>query len=167
MNQGDPGQAGQPVLLRWIGNLAAFIAALAFLVTLGATLLGVFARHMALSGMEWTFEAAAIAFLWTSFFGVLLAEVRRENVALTLISNRLKGGVALVVSLAVAVATLWLTISLFNSALAFAGRSGGSPTPVMRLPRLIQIMPVIVFAGGAAVIVLVQAFHDLRSRVRA
>lgn len=156
----------EPVLLRWIGHLAALIAVAAFLTMLGATLLGIFARQFGLAGMEWTFEAAAIAFLWTSFFGVLVAEVRRENVALTLISARLHGHVALIVGVAVAAATLWLALSLLGSALAFAGRSGHTPTPVMRLPRLIQIMPMIIFAGGTAVIVLTRAVHDWFNKTR-
>src|SRR5690606_13100130 len=86
-------------VLTWLRHLVTAIAAAAFVVTLLTTLGGLTSRYFGLRGLEWTFELTAISFLWTSFFGVLLAEIRRENVAFTLLADRLKGTAATALAL--------------------------------------------------------------------
>lgn len=161
------GRTGDAAFLTWLRHLVSAIAALAFFVTLLATLGGLTGRFFALRGFEWTFELAAIGFLWTSFFGVLLAEIRRENVALLLFADLLKGPAAVALALACNVAVFLLAIVLLNSGIAFLERSGMSPTPLLRLPRAVQILPFICFAAGLCFILLMRfvgALREARSR---
>ena len=135
----SPGQDG--FVLTWLRHLVTAVAAAAFIVTLLATLGGLASRYFGLRGFEWTFELTAISFLWTSFFGVLLAEIRRENVAFTLLADRLEGAVATAVALVCGALVLVLGAALLDSGIAFLERSGAAPTPLMRLPRAVQILP--------------------------
>lgn len=153
-------------ILTWLRHLVSLIAALAFIVTLLATLGGLMGRYFGLRGFEWTFELAAIGFLWTSFFGVLVAEIRRENVALTLLADRLTGPAGAALALACSLVVLPLAVVLLDSGIAFMERSGMSPTPLMRLPRVIQILPFICFAAGLLLILSVR-FVDTLRRARA
>jgi TRAP-type transport system small permease protein len=166
MSASQPVPPRDPALLDRLRPFVTVVAVLSFLTTLGTTLLSVVARNLGLSGLEWSFEAAAISFLWTSFFGVLVAELRRENVALTLLLDRLRGRAAWFVRLAGTVATIWFATAMVLSGLDFAARSGFAPTPVMRLPRLIQILPLLAFAVGVLIISGSRAWSLLRMRAR-
>lgn len=159
--------SGDPRFTRWFGMLAAGVGGAAFIGMAASALLGVAARYLGLRGMDWSFEVAAILFLWTSFFGALLAETRRENVAFRLLADRLDGRPAQILSLLGALAVLWFAFSLLQSGLAFAERSGAAPTPVLRLPRIVQILPLIAFAGGTAVIVAARLWTELAGNRRA
>jgi TRAP-type transport system small permease protein len=152
--------AADPLFLRWFGWLMTAIAASAFIAMTATTLLGVAARYLGLRGLEWTFEISGILFLWTTFAGVVVAELRRENVAFTVLIQRLGRKGLRIVSLIGAVLTLWLAFELLRSGIAFAGRSGMNPTPLLRLPRLVQIAPVILFAAGITLIIIVRIVQD-------
>lgn len=158
---------GDPRFTRWFGGLVAGVGVAAFIGMSVSTLLGVAARYLGLRGMDWSFEVAAILFLWTSFFGALLAEARRENVAFRLLADKLDGRLGQVLSLLGALVVLWFAISLCQSGLAFAERSGAAPTPVLRLPRIIQILPLIAFAGGTVVIIAARLWTELTGNRRA
>lgn len=149
-------------VLTWLRHLVTAVAAAAFIVTLLATLGGLTSRYFGLRGFEWTFELTAISFLWTSFFGVLLAEIRRENVAFTLLADQLRRPAATALALVGGVLVLVLGVALLDSGIAFLERSGLSPTPLMRLPRAIQILPFICFAAGLCLILLVRFVDTLR-----
>ncbi|MBP0616873.1 TRAP transporter small permease [Jiella mangrovi] len=142
--------------------VASVVAAASFAVTLLATLGGVAARYLGISGMEWTFELAGIAFLWTTFVGVIVAEMKGENVAFTAMSDRLRGRARQGLVLFLGVATLWFALELFQSALAFLERSGGAPTPVLRLPRAVSIIPLMGAAAATAAIAVASIVRTLR-----
>lgn len=146
--------------MRWIHHAVTATAIVAFLLMTGTTLLGVVARYWLLRGFDWTFELSAILFLWVTFCGVVVAEIRRENVAFTLFIDGLSTRVGRLIALAGAVLLLWFACDLFLSAWSFAERSGARPTPVLRLPRLIQILPLMVFAGCISVIAAVRTVQD-------
>jgi TRAP-type transport system small permease protein len=156
-----------PPLLNGLRLVATGVGVLSFLVMLTMILLGVAARYLGLRGVEWSFEAAAIAFLWVSFFGVILAELNRENVALTLLTDRLSGPVAQIVAVLGGLVVLWFIVMLLISGLAFAAKTGFSPTPVLRLPRLVQILPLIGFTLGILMVTLVRVIGLLRQGLRA
>lgn len=159
--------AADPLFMRWFGWLMTTIAVSAFLAMTTATLLGVAARYLGLRGLEWTFEISGILFLWTTFAGVVVAELRRENVAFTVLIQGLGRKGLRVVGLIGAVLTLWLAFEMLRSGIAFAGRSGMNPTPLLRLPRLVQIAPLILFAVGIALIIMVRIVQDFTaSRTR-
>ena len=161
-----PSTAPDPRFLDGLRRLATWVAVLAFAIMLGATLLGIAARYLGLRGVEWSFEVAAISFLWVSFFGVLLAELKRENVALTLFTDRLRGRAAWLFALLGAAAVLWFSVTLLESGIAFADKSGMAPTPLLRLPRLVQILPLIFFALGILIIAATRALVILRRAAR-
>lgn len=161
MNNSPVSAAGDPAALRWFGWLVAIIAIAAFLGLTVTTLLGASARYLGVRGVEWSFEISGILFLWTTFFGVILAELRKENVAFTLFVDRLSRPAGRVVAILCGLATLWLAYHFLMSGLAFAARSGSSPTPLLRLPRLVQILPLVCFAGGTILIVAVRLIQDL------
>ncbi|MCB6179081.1 TRAP transporter small permease subunit [Rhodobacter sp. Har01] len=151
-----------PLVLNGLRWLATGVAVLSFAVMILAILLGIAARYLGLRGVEWTFEVAAISFLWVSFFGVILAELNRENVALTLVTDRLHGRAAQVLAILGGLAVLWLAGALLFSGLAFAQKTGLAPTPVLRLPRLVQSLPLVGFTLGVLVITLARLVALLR-----
>ncbi|RIY01422.1 TRAP transporter small permease subunit [Aureimonas flava] len=161
--QTDPPYPADPRALRWFGWLMTSIAVSAFLGMTTATLLGVAARYLGVRGLEWTFEMSGILFLWTSFAGVVVAELRRENVAFTVLVQGLGRRGRRIVALVGSALTLWLAVEMLRSGIAFAGRSGMAPTAVLRLPRLVQIAPLVVFAAGVALIVVARIVQDLRA----
>lgn len=150
-----------PTLLRWFGWLTTGIAVSAFVGMTITTLLGVAARYLGLRGVEWTFEVTGILFLWTSFFGVIVAELRRENVAFTFLVDKLDSRWGRILAFICSLLTLWLAIELTRSGIGFAARSGMAPTPLLRLPRLVQILPFIAFAGGIALITFLRILQGL------
>ncbi|KPL51738.1 hypothetical protein ABB55_05430 [Prosthecomicrobium hirschii] len=155
-----------PAVLRHLGQWVTATGVIAFMGMTMTTLLGAAARYLALPGFEWTFEITAILFIWTSFFGAVLAEIKRENVAMTVLVDRLSGRAARLVGLAGAFATLYFAGHLLVSGLAFASRNGLSPTPLLRWPRLVMILPLILFAAGIGVTVLVRIVQDWRGAAR-
>jgi len=160
----SPQQDGH--VLTWLRHLVTAIAALSFIATLLTTLGGLAVRYLGIRGFEWTFELAAISFLWTSFFGVLLAEIRKENVAFTVFADMLHGRKRTALALATGVLMFILALVLLDSGLAFLQRSGSAPTPVLRLPRAVQIFPFICFATGLCLILLLRFIDALRKEAR-
>ena len=150
-----------PLFMRWFGWLMTTIAVSAFLAMTTTTLLGVAARYLGLRGLEWTFEISGILFLWTTFAGVVVAELRRENVAFIVLIQGLGRKGLRIVGLIGAILTLWLAFETVRSGIAFAGRSGMNPTPLLRLPRMVQIAPLLLFAAGIALIIIVRIVQDL------
>lgn len=61
-------------------RLLQAVGVLLFLATFGAITGGVVARYFHLPGFEWSFEIAALSFVWVTFIGCVLAELRGENV---------------------------------------------------------------------------------------
>jgi len=149
-------------VLTWLRHLVTVVAALSFIATLLTTLGGLTVRHFGIRGFEWTFELAAISFLWTSFFGVLVAEIRRENVAFTIFADMLQGWKRTALAFATGVLIFILALALLDSGFAFLQRSGFAPTPVLRLPRAVQIFPFICFATGLCLILLLRFIDALR-----
>lgn len=153
-------------LVRWIRSVAAVVSVAAFVAMTGAVLLGVAARYLRIPGFEWSFEAAAILFLWVSFTGVVVAELRGENVAFTTFVERLRPAAARAVAIVGVLAMLWFMVRFAESAIAFDGRVGASPTPVLRLPRHVQIAPMSLGAGALVVATAVRLWLCLRNTAR-
>ncbi|MFC4299607.1 TRAP transporter small permease [Castellaniella hirudinis] len=104
------------------------------LLTLGATLAGMLGRYLHLRNVEGSFEIAGLAFVWLTFIGTVIAEVRRENVRfeglillLPPVGRYVLEWVNLLVLLGVG---LWLA----NSGWSVLQQSGHVPTPVLRWP---------------------------------
>ncbi|AHF79244.1 Putative C4-dicarboxylate transport system (plasmid) [Sodalis praecaptivus] len=117
-----------------------------FLITLGSTLLGIVARYFGWTGLEWTFETAEIAFIWVTFIGAVLAEMRGENVrftsAVALLPAKARHWLQLVTMLVLLAICLWL----LTSGIAVWRSSAWVPTPVLRLPNGIITLSLLSFA---------------------
>lgn len=64
----------------WPERCLAVVGSLMFAITFLAILTGVFSRYFNLHGFEWSFEIATIGFVWVTFIGTVIAEIRHENV---------------------------------------------------------------------------------------
>ncbi|MER1968055.1 TRAP transporter small permease [Castellaniella sp. GW247-6E4] len=122
------------------------------LLTLGATLAGMLGRYLHLQNVEGSFEIAGMSFVWLTFIGTVIAEVRRENVRfeglllfLPPIGRYVLDWVSLLILLGV---SLWLA----NSGWAVLQQSGHVPTPVLRWPT--GILSSALFAAASMLIVL-------------
>src|SRR3954447_26866155 len=65
----------------WLVRPLTALGIAALLAMVAATLLAVATRFLGLTGLEWSYEAAGIAFVWTTILGAAVAEARGENAA--------------------------------------------------------------------------------------
>ncbi|RYB07841.1 TRAP transporter small permease [Lichenibacterium ramalinae] len=111
---------------------------LALLVMVATTLLAVAARFLDLAGLEWSYEVAGLAFVWTTFLGAALAEARRENAAFEVVRARLPRAWQAGLERFGALLLLIVGGALVASGLAALSRSGWVPTPLLRWPGGVQ-----------------------------
>lgn len=104
------------------------------LATLGATLMGILGRYLHLSGLEGSFEIAGLSFVWLTFIGTVMAEMKRENVrfdgVLMLLPPAGRYYLEWVSAVTLLVVSIWLAVSGW----AVLQQSGSVPTPVLRWP---------------------------------
>lgn len=117
--------------------LAVFGVA-ALLVMVVATLLAVATRFLGITGLEWSYEVAGIAFVWTTFLGAALAEQRRENAAFEVLRASAAPWIRALLERLAALVLLLIGIALLVSGIATISRFGWVPTPLLRWPGVIQ-----------------------------
>jgi TRAP-type C4-dicarboxylate transport system permease small subunit len=161
----QPAERGTAIASLLTNVLKAF-GVVAFAVTLLATLAGVLARYLGLEHFEWTFEIAGIAFLWTTFLGVVIAEVRGENVAFTAVAQKAKGVPKRILAVLASTALVVLGAYMLWSGLAVLARSGAVPTPVLRWPSAVSIGALVVFAAAIVIVAVVHGIAALRTASR-
>ncbi|NDL63258.1 TRAP transporter small permease [Acerihabitans arboris] len=131
----------------WLTRLLMWAGGALFMVTLLSTLLGIIARYFGWSGLEWTFETAEISFIWVTFLGAVLAEIRGENVRflslVALCPPAVRRGLQLLSSLVLLGISLWL----LASGLKIVQTSAWVPTPVLRLPNGVITLSLVSFAA--------------------
>lgn len=158
-SQGQPPRQRLPAIL---AERALGVLGIAFFVILFAAIsLGIIARYLGLPNFEWSFEIAEMAFLWVSFLGAVLAEVRGENAAFEILEAHLPPRAKSIVVRLRTLLVLVVGIFLFASAGAMVAQSGLNPTTVLRWPMATQLGAVLV---GAAGIVIVGVARLLRRR---
>ena len=118
------------------------------------TLLAVAARFLGLAGLEWSYEVAGIAFVWTTFLGAALAEVRRENAAFEVVRARLPGAWQAGLEQFGALLLFLVGGTLVASGLAALSRSGWVPTPLLRWPGGVQTVAAPLLGASLCVIAL-------------
>jgi TRAP-type C4-dicarboxylate transport system permease small subunit len=122
---------------RWVGRFATVAGLVAMAVMVVATMLAVVARYLAVTGLEWSYEVAGMAFIWVTFLGAVLAEVRSDNAAFDVLKHaapvRLQRMMAWLAALVLAVVGLALLIS----GVAMLQRSAFVPSPLLRWPGLV------------------------------
>ncbi len=130
-------------------------AAVAFLLLLFLSIsLGTVVRYLGLARFEWSFEVAGVVFIWVTFIGAILAEVRGENVGFEALDARLSGRARPVLAKVRSGLILAATLFLAISASLMAWRTGAAPTPILRVPQGVQYVAVFVGAGGVAITAL-------------
>jgi TRAP-type C4-dicarboxylate transport system permease small subunit len=117
--------------------LAVFGVA-ALLVMVVATLLAVATRFLGITGLEWSYEVAGIAFVWTTFLGAALAEQRRENAAFEVLRASAAPWIRALLERLAALVLLLIGIALLVSGIATISRFGWVPTPLLRWPGVVQ-----------------------------
>lgn len=140
--------------MRRLASLAASGWKLLGLVLLGivilATAAGILARLAGSNGFSWSFEVLAFAFLWLSVIGVILAEVRGENVAFDLIDTRLPSRAALRLAIGRHLVLALFGLAIARSGWAMLGRTAFAPSPVLRMPMWIPQSSVLLLGLGLA-----------------
>ncbi|WP_297845112.1 TRAP transporter small permease [Pseudomonas sp.] len=137
-------------------RLLAVVGVVMFMITLLATLAGVFSRYFNLHGFEWSFEIATLAFIWVTFIGTVLAELRDENVRFLGLVSMLPAPARAALDALASVALLVISGWLLYSASAVLMRSGWTPTPVLRWPAGLTTLALISAASMLAIIALVR-----------
>lgn len=162
--QADQSSAGAWRRAGWPERALEALGIALFLVTLSATLAGVFVRYFHWQGMEWSFEIAGLSFVWVTFIGCVLAEIRGENVRfvgllLMLREGRRRwlDGLGTLVLLGVAA---WLTASAW----AVIQRSGHVPSPVLRWPSGMMSAALLSAAAMLVLIALLRLARMLKPR---
>lgn len=131
---------------RWLTLLLMWCGGLMFMVTFGSTLLGIIARYFGWVGLEWTFETAEISFIWVTFLGAVLAEIRGENVRFSSLVTLCAPKVQRWLKLFSALVLLGLSGWLFTSGVKIVQTSGWVPTPVLRMPNAVITCSLVGFA---------------------
>ncbi|GAA3599613.1 hypothetical protein GCM10023078_28760 [Gibbsiella greigii] len=148
----------------WLTRLLMWVGGGLFMITLLSTLLGIVARYFSWADLEWTFETAAISFIWVTFIGAILAEVRGENVRFTslvaLCPPAMQRGLQLFSSLVLLVLGIWL----LTSGLRILQTSAWVPTPVLRLPNSVITCSLVSFAIMLIILSLWRVWHFFLSK---
>ncbi|TKI05198.1 TRAP transporter small permease [Martelella alba] len=135
--------AGGP---RWLNTALNWLGGLLFLVTFFSTLLGMMARYFGWNDLEWTFETADISFIWVTFIGAVLAEMRGENVRFTSVVTLLPDKGRRVLRLFTPLVLLGICLWLLVSGLTVLHASAWVPTPVLRMPTGVITFALISFS---------------------
>jgi len=117
-----------------------------------ATMLGVVARYLGVTGFEWSFEVAGITFVWVTFLGVVVAELRGDNVAFASLRSMLRPSRRQLLDLFEELCLLAIGLALLASGLAVLRQSGLVPTPVLRWPGGVVCISLVICGGALAVI---------------
>lgn len=149
---------------RWLTLLLMWSGGLMFMVTFGSTLLGIIARYFGWVGLEWTFETAEISFIWVTFLGAVLAEIRGENVRFSSLVTLCSAEVQRWLRLFSALVLLGLSGWLLSSGLKIVQTSGWVPTPVLRLPNAVITCSLVGFALMLLFLSLWRIWHFFFSR---
>jgi TRAP-type C4-dicarboxylate transport system permease small subunit len=135
----------------------AFLAAMFI-----ATMLGVVSRYLGVTGFEWSFEIAGMTFVWVTLLGVVVAELRGENVAFEALRDMALPSRWRILDLAASLCLLAIGLTLLLSGIAMVRQSALVPTPVLRWPGGVTSASVAV--SGAALTVV--ASLRLRRQIR-
>ncbi|MFF7710140.1 TRAP transporter small permease subunit [Pseudomonas sp. NPDC007930] len=143
---------------RVLGGLGAVM----FCITFLATLAGVFSRYFNLHGFEWSFEIATLSFIWVTFIGAVIAELRHENVRFQGVVQLLPPKLQLALDAFASAGLLVIAGWLLYSGSAFLARSAWLPTPVLRWPAGLSTLALVSAAAMLAIIAIVRLVRRLR-----
>lgn len=151
---------------KWPERVLAVVGAVMFTITFLSILAGVFSRYFNLPGFEWSFEIATLGFIWVTFIGTVIAELRHENVRFQGLVNLMPATVQKALDIFASVALLGISVWLLYSGSAFIARTGWMPTPVLRWPAGLSSMALISAAAMLALLAFIRAVRLIRTGVR-
>lgn len=125
-----------------------------------------FSRYFNLHGFEWSFEIATLGFIWVTFIGTVIAEIRHENVRFQGLVNLLPPRVQKVLDALASVALLGISLWLLYSGSAFIARTGWAPTPVLRWPAGLSSAALISAAAMLALLAVIRLARLIRTGAR-
>ncbi|KTC59687.1 MULTISPECIES: TRAP transporter small permease [Pseudomonas syringae group] len=144
----------------------AVFGSLMFAVTFLSILAGVLSRYLNLHGFEWSFEIATIGFIWVTFIGAVIAEIRHENVRFQGLVSMLPVSLQKALDAFASLALLGISAWLLSSGVAFISRTGWMPTPVLRWPAGLSSLALISAAAMLALLAVVRLTRLIRNGVR-
>ncbi|EPM47067.1 TRAP transporter small permease [Pseudomonas syringae] len=150
----------------WPERCLAVVGSLMFAITFLAILTGVFSRYFNLHGFEWSFEIATIGFVWVTFIGTVIAEIRHENVRFHGLVKLLPAPLQKALDAFASVALLGISVWLLCSGSAFIARTGWMPTPVLRWPAGLGSLALISAATMLALLAVMRLTRLVRNGVR-
>lgn len=137
-------------------RVAGALGCLALIVMVLATLLAIGARYFGMTGFEWSYEVAGIAFIWVTFLGAIVAEARRENAAFEVLRDAAPLGLRSLLGRASDGIIGIIGIVLFVSSVAMLQRSAFVPTPLLRWPGFVSSAAAPVLGAALCLIVLIR-----------
>jgi TRAP-type C4-dicarboxylate transport system permease small subunit len=145
-----------------VARAFAALGVVFFGVMFVAIILGVIARYLGVTGFEWSFEIAGLTFVWVTFLGVVVAELRGENVAFEALRDAARPSRLRILELAASLCLLAVGLALLLSGLAMLRQSAVVPTPVLRWPSGLISASVAVCGAAASIIAALRFRRQLR-----
>ena len=127
-----------------------------------ATMLGVVSRYLGVTGFEWSFEIAGMTFVWVTFLGVVVAELRGENVAFEALRDMALPSRRRILDLAASLCLLAIGLALLLSGIAMLRQSALVPTPVLRWPGGLASASVAISGAALSVVASLRLRRQLR-----
>ncbi len=162
-NLGQPQQKLR-LLIKRSELVVGTIGVLFFIVLLVATGLGTISRYFNLGGFEWSFEIAGASFIWVTFLGAALAELRGENAGFDLLDSYASDRVKEILKKVRALLLLVVGVVFLKSSLAMFGQSAANPTAILRWPLGTQIAALVVGSLGIVAVALVRLIFRNREK---
>jgi TRAP-type transport system small permease protein len=140
----------------WLGHVVATAGVVALLVMVVATLLAVVARYFGVTGFEWSYEVAGIAFVWVTFLGAIVAEARQENAAFEIIRDTAKPSLKRALMILSHLVLAIVGGVLLVSSIAMVQRSALVPTPLLRWPSFVMSGAAPVLGGSLCLLAVMR-----------
>jgi TRAP-type C4-dicarboxylate transport system permease small subunit len=147
-----------------VARVAGVLGCLALMIMVLATLLAIGARYFAMTGFEWSYEVAGIAFIWVTFLGAILAEARRENAAFEILRDASPARLRLFLRQASDGVIGIIGIVLLVSSVAMLQRSAFVPTPLLRWPGFVSSAAAPALGAALCVIALIRLWPSRKRR---
>lgn len=146
-----------------IKRFAGLLGCLALIVMVGSTLLAIAARYFGMTGFEWAYEVAGMAFIWVTFLGTILAEARRENAAFTVLRDALRPRLAGLLARGADIIVGLVGLALVASSIPMLERMGEVPTPLLRWPGAVSLSAAPVLGAALILIAIIRSFRRERA----
>jgi TRAP-type transport system small permease protein len=157
----DPALTAQAAMTRLFLVLGILSFAVVFICTIVATV----TRYFSVPGFEWAYEVAGIAFIWLTFLGAVVAELKGENVAFDVLKKKAAPRWRAVFEILAAASLAVVGGSLLLSAIAMLELGGWVPTPLLRWPTGVTTAAIVAFGGAVCLLTAFRIKEQVKSTV--